>query len=146
MWNSLEIKLLCRDQGNDYEVSVYPSLHAHISLSNATTTTTTSFNKCIKLIVSRFYSTWHKSEISKQRLDIRTSRGLRKAIILPDSFCLWVWEKHRTKFLTQALSLSSAYHRDTKLTLFLETSRLGGLSVRSMYYSNTPTTFYFMSK
>ena len=57
-----------------------------------------------------------------------------------------VWEKHRTKFLTQALSLSSAYHRDTKLTLFLETSRLEGLSVRSMYYCNTPTTFYFMSK
>ena len=31
MWNSLEIKLLCRDHGNDYEVSVSQSLHAHIS-------------------------------------------------------------------------------------------------------------------
>ena len=144
MWNSLEIKLLCRDHGNDYEVSVSLSLHAHISLSNATTTTT-SFNKCIKLNLPRFYSIWHKSEILEQRLYIY---GQTEAFLRPLSFqtvFAQVSEKQRTKFLAGALSLNSL-GLSSRLALFSETSRLAGLEVRSLYYCNTPTTFYFMSK
>ena len=69
MWNSLEIKLLCRDHGNDYEVSVSLSLHAHISLSNATRT---SFNKCIKNRIDRVFIPFDTNQKSENKDYIRT--------------------------------------------------------------------------